>query len=534
MRQVIIFLFVSAGVMAQPYRTTYNGTSVLSGSNRAYIAETSIPVADKLYEYYNGASDHHSNLDSTADLRGISFLVGAEGELKDFQISRVRLKMYRIGTPGNLSVKIREIDASNNPSTILATATITTSGFTTDTVGDWYTATFSDHPRLYKDTLYYLQASLLTNTGDTVCWRSVDWSGYDGGQNISSNDSGSNWSFSGDRDYLFEIYGVPRGDETILTTNDPPVNPPNDSAGWDDFTLYLYSDFNDNTLGYYKDNIDEYEEDWPGATKVWNVYQEEYRSIVDTTLGGRKRERVHQAEAVVGGDTYLWMEYVPIGDTLEEAYLSFSVMFTNSFDPDKGGKIMGMFGEPKADGGSSLDWDDGFSASIMFKGSPSDMYLAHYPYYWPHNEYEYEYGDFTAWDSVFATTTDKWLDVTYRIVMNDRTATSCCSPDGTENAILEGFMGNLLVAPSDLTDGGTDFLLANLTYRGITHLKSQCFFGGGGSVPQKHEIVLLDNVIVWKYSDTYLSNNSGVPRGNETWDQDTIYTPFHLLYPSEY
>jgi len=36
------------------------------------------------------------------------------------------------------------------------------------------------------------------------------------------------------------------------------------------------------------------------------------------------------------------------------------------------------------------------------------------------------------------------------------------------------------------------------------------------------------------HTDTYLSNNTGIPRGNEQWDLDTIYTLFHVLYPSEY
>jgi hypothetical protein len=438
-----------------------------------------------------------------------------------------------------VEVKLRDIVNDTMPSTVLASAYMVTDDITTDTVGEWETVVFGEKLRLIEDSLYFIQIGVDTaDASNKIHWRSTDWSAYEAGVNMTSDDGGTTWSVQSAEGFLFDLIGTPRGDQTSYADlTPPPIIPSEDTADWDDFYIELFNDFEDNTPGSYAPGGNgEFEEDWAPFDK----YNQTDVSIKDTTLDGRD-SRVIIGETD-GNETYLFAWWSDLSTQYDEIYLSFSVLFRESFDGDKGGKIMGLNANPFADGGDDLLFDMGYNGALMWKGSPYETSIRFYTYHhdqgfeepnYTVSDNPYEdgpYGDLYPWnqhsDSSFATNPEFWLDVTYRAVMN--TTNNYPSEAGDNNAILELFHGKTFV------NQRSNLRLRNDPDLGTDMIKVQCFFGGGGSTPQRYEFVLLDNVVVWTYTDEYLQNNPNVPRGNEPWDQDTIYTPFDVLFPDEY
>jgi len=164
----------------------------------------------------------------------------------------------------------------------------------------------------------------------------------------------------------------------------------------------------------------------------------------------------------------------------------------------------GLIGSGYA-GGGPPDWEDGFGGSLMFKEGPRPVFYIY------HHDMPGEYGETRGWNYTFDVSTDKWYDITFRIVMNTVTATGPGGPDGLNNGIMEGFVNGKLYGT------WTNLRLRNVVGVGIDHARIQAFFGGGdpGWATIRDEWMLIDNVFVWKYSNQYLEDNPSVKRGIE-------------------
>jgi hypothetical protein len=277
-----------------------------------------------------------------------------------------------------------------------------------------------------------------------------------------------------------------------------------------DFNIFFKQDFENTPVGIY--TLSQWNKDWNrpegGSVCAFRTL------IVDQTSGGRNTrcmkwvfpENSHSVNADYGYD---WQ--TPIGETLEEVYLSFSIMFKPGFHAASGGKIPGVEGTPPG-AMNRPEWDQGFGGSLMFKAERNNPDNPPSPtFYVYHQDQELIVGDSPRWDYVFDVSTETWYDITYRIVMNTATATGIGGPDGLRDGIMEGFVNGRLCGQI------TDLRLRNLVNIGIDKIRIQGFFGGGDNpATVRDEWMMIDNVHAWTYSDEYLRNNPSVKRGRQS------------------
>jgi len=294
---------------------------------------------------------------------------------------------------------------------------------------------------------------------------------------------------------------------------------------FEDFTIFFKQDLDNTPTGYYKPL--RWKRDWndPEGSIVYLPRT----FIIDYNSGGRSSRGMkwifpRNSYGVNANHGYDWR--TPIGKTLEECYLSFSIMFKPGFDAVSGGKIMGVQGNPP-DAEARPKWDQGFGGSLMFK---PDRTVAGRPpvpsFYVYHQDQELAVGDSPRWDYTFDVSSEIWYDITYRIVMNTAVSSGPGGPDGLRDGIMEGFVNGKLYGQI------SDLRLRNLNHIGIDRIRVQGFFGGGEDYSTvRDEWMIIDNVIVWTYSDEYLQENPSVKRGRQKNSTgDVIYTPFDILF----
>jgi hypothetical protein len=122
------------------------------------------------------------------------------------QLRKVRLKLYREGSPGTVTVSVRDTETDAD----LVVATTNGDTLTTDTGGEWRDF---DFPSPYCDLAfledYYITIRATGGDSSNRVWIVADDAGtYDGGYMRYSTSSGASWSsISGSPDALFEEYG---------------------------------------------------------------------------------------------------------------------------------------------------------------------------------------------------------------------------------------------------------------------------------------------------------------------------------------
>jgi len=138
-----------------------------------------------------------------------TIIIGYNGDNENFNITSVKLKLYRNGSPGDLTVSIRKLDLANKPTgPDLSIGTINANDFTDVIPGLWYEIEMSPYT-LEKDTKYAIVCRALT--GSSGNWVRVrrDFTDphYTGGQYASSGDSGVTWTLWEVYDIMFEVWG---------------------------------------------------------------------------------------------------------------------------------------------------------------------------------------------------------------------------------------------------------------------------------------------------------------------------------------
>jgi len=92
----------------------------------------------QLFEYYLVSENSNRAFYGIA-WRGNRLICGQGGTDLDHLLTRVKLKLYRVGLPGKLVVSIRECDYDSKPlGSDICTGEIDGNELTTDTAGEWY------------------------------------------------------------------------------------------------------------------------------------------------------------------------------------------------------------------------------------------------------------------------------------------------------------------------------------------------------------------------------------------------------------
>lgn len=156
------------------------------------------------WEYYSTGVDSQT-LVWGPNWAAQTFTVGAESH----SITSVRLLLYRIDSPGTVTVSIRATSADVPTGADLTSGTIDGDLFTTDTNGSWYEIDLTEYS-LTAATQYAIvvRAPSGTGAGDTAAWK-MDGSTAslaDGSEAIST-DGGITWADDSDDDYYFEVWG---------------------------------------------------------------------------------------------------------------------------------------------------------------------------------------------------------------------------------------------------------------------------------------------------------------------------------------
>ena len=160
--------------------------------------------------YYTTTDDRYSLSDANM-YYAQTFTVGTVGPNENHNITKVKLKLFRVGSPGTITVSIRATDGSGLPTgSDLSTGTIDGNTLTTDNTGEWYEIEMSSYT-LQASTKYAI-IMRATNPGASsgVGYREDSTvPTYSGGIAISSSNSGSTWTKRSDFDIMFEIWGSP-------------------------------------------------------------------------------------------------------------------------------------------------------------------------------------------------------------------------------------------------------------------------------------------------------------------------------------
>ncbi len=159
-----------------------------------------------LHEYYNTGDDTQNNNPSPY-YGGQSFTIGTTGANENFNLTSVKLKLWRTNNdnPFTLTVDIYLADGSGYPTgSVLSTGSIDATGFDKAAQGQWYEINMSSY-EMQASTKYVI---VLSVNAEYVWYRADStYATYSGGEAIDY--TGSNWqaSWGGGADIMFEIWG---------------------------------------------------------------------------------------------------------------------------------------------------------------------------------------------------------------------------------------------------------------------------------------------------------------------------------------
>ena len=158
------------------------------------------------YEYYITGDD------DGLGAGGTTWLAQTFTPAISHRITEVKLKVYRKGSPGTLTVGIRETDVGNKPTgDDLCSGTIDGDALTSSSPGEWVEITLGAGCILDASTQYAIVIRAPDGIAgfEVVKWRN-DYTSptYTGGALVWSNDSGSSWVIDTTKDFMFEECGA--------------------------------------------------------------------------------------------------------------------------------------------------------------------------------------------------------------------------------------------------------------------------------------------------------------------------------------
>jgi len=125
------------------------------------------------------------------------------------KITSVKLKLYRIGSPGTITVSIRATSDGKPTGPALCSGTTNGNTLTTNTAGEWREITLGDGYDLSASTMYAICVDMVDgDSSNTGRWRG-DYTSptYAGGSMVYTSDGGTNWRVNDAWDMMFEEWG---------------------------------------------------------------------------------------------------------------------------------------------------------------------------------------------------------------------------------------------------------------------------------------------------------------------------------------
>ena len=138
-----------------------------------------------------------------------TFTVGTVGEAIDFNITNIKIKAYRFGSPGTCTVSIKATSGGEPSGDDLSTGTFDGDSITTSSSGEWIDVSMSDYT-LENGVTYAIVIRSSESVPTVVNWLCDTDEGYAGGTGYQSADSGDSWA-SLSLDFLFEVDGEING-----------------------------------------------------------------------------------------------------------------------------------------------------------------------------------------------------------------------------------------------------------------------------------------------------------------------------------
>jgi hypothetical protein len=159
-----------------------------------------------LYEYYN--SDDDTN-------RQIYDFIWASQTFTpsvSHKITSVKLKIWRFGSCGTITVSIRATSSGLPTGSDLCSGTRTQNDISQNTSGEWHEITLGSGYDLVAGTKYAIVVRAPSgNSSNNLYWRSDQSSPtYSGGTYCHSSDYGASWSVYASEDTMFEEWGEPQ------------------------------------------------------------------------------------------------------------------------------------------------------------------------------------------------------------------------------------------------------------------------------------------------------------------------------------
>jgi len=165
------------------------------------------------YQYYDTGADGDRDAYSN-NWEGQTFTPET-----DHLLASVKLKLFRVGSPGTVKVSIRATSAGKPTGGDLCSGTIDGDTLTTDTNGEWYEITLGDGYEVAAETMYAIVIRAVNGDASNKVSARADTSSptYTGGTHVDSSDSGSSWNMYSGVDILFEEWGTGPPSPTAVT-----------------------------------------------------------------------------------------------------------------------------------------------------------------------------------------------------------------------------------------------------------------------------------------------------------------------------
>jgi hypothetical protein len=176
------------------------------GLGLATVAQTPATVlaAPHMYEYYNTGDDNH------VWLYGTTWVAQTFTPSVAHTITSVKLKLFRSGSPGIITVSIRATSGGQPTGGDLCSGATTGNTLTASAPGEWRDITLGSGYGLSASTTYAILVRATGGDASNYLWWRVDGSSptYGGGMYLLSFNSGSSWTSGSSYDLMFEEWGI--------------------------------------------------------------------------------------------------------------------------------------------------------------------------------------------------------------------------------------------------------------------------------------------------------------------------------------
>ena len=157
------------------------------------------------YENYTAGDD------GAASVFGVNWYGQTMPTATSHDLSKIRLRLYRVGSPGTVTVSLRAVDGGLDPTgPDLAVGTIDGNALTAATAGEFVDINVTTPYARVSGTTYALVVR--ATGGDAtnyVGWRKNSGAGFASGEYEASGDSGATWTPDAGQDFMFETWYYP-------------------------------------------------------------------------------------------------------------------------------------------------------------------------------------------------------------------------------------------------------------------------------------------------------------------------------------